>query len=564
MLSESKTILNYTQGRQRDLLQGRKRVRETRIEPGIALHISIKYTSLFILTLSYLTFSQSHNSIKGIVTDANSPLVGAIVRWQASNISVVTDANGNFELEIIKNRSSNLITAWKQGYYNGGTVYANGDQNIEIKLEPLPDADNTSYEWIDPVPNPDDEIDNCGDCHASIIYDQWVHNGHAQSAINPLFLSIYNGTDTKGKFGVQPGYKIDYPHSPGNCANCHAPTSAVHNVIGVDLNKLNGVEKLGVSCDFCHKIKGVKLKENTSVYTGVMNYELMRPPDGHQIFFGPYHDVPDPDTYSDNISKSIFCAPCHQGGYWGVPIYESYTEWLQSSYATQGIECQNCHMPSDGITTNFAPGKGGVERDPSTIPTHLQLGSRDKDFLASAVDLRAKGSIVGSNLNLIVEIENVGAGHHIPTDQPMRNMILIIEATDSEGMKLKYSGQNLVPLWGGRGKLSEGNYEGQPGKGFAKVLFEDWTPYIPHQNSNRGEQMFPAPQWRTIKIKEDTRIAALETDVSNYEFQLESRKAPYTIKCKLIYRRMFKNWAALKKWKLDDIILSEKILKVTK
>ena len=562
MLGRSITILNYLPGSQRDLLQGRKRVQIARIQLRIALQISIKYSTLFILIYSCLTFSQSPNSVKGIVIDDNSPIAGAIVRWQASNTTVITDANGNFELEILKNRSSNLITAWKQGYYNGGTEYINGVQNIEIKLAPLPETDNTSYEWIDPVPNPDDEIDNCGDCHASIIYDQWVHNGHAQSAINPLFLSIYNGTDSTGKFGVQPGYKIDYPHSQGNCANCHAPTRAVNNVIGIDLNNLNGVEKLGVSCDFCHKIKGVKLKENTSVFTGVMHYELIRPPDGHQIFFGPYHDVPDPDTYSNNISKSIFCAPCHQGGYWGVPIYESYTEWLQSSYAAQGIECQTCHMPPDGITTNFAPGKGGVERDPSTIPTHLQLGSRDKDFLASAVEVRSNVSIVGSKLNVIVEVENVGAGHHVPTDQPMRNMILIVEATDSEGKKLKYSGQNLIPLWGGRGELSEGNYEGQPGKGFAKILFEDWTPYLPYKISTRGEQMFPAPQWRTIKIKEDTRIAALATDVSNYEFQLGSHKGPYTVKCKLIYRRMFKNWAALKKWNLDDIILSEKILNV--
>ena len=508
MLGRSITILNYLPGSQRDLLQGRKRVQIARIQLRIALQISIKYSTLFILIYSCLTFSQSPNSVKGIVIDDNSPIAGAIVRWQASNTTVITDANGNFELEILKNRSSNLITAWKQGYYNGGTEYNIGVQNIEIKLAPLPETDNTSYEWIDPVPNPDDEIDNCGDCHASIIYDQWVHNGHAQSAINPLFLSIYNGTDSTGKFGVQPGYKIDYPHSQGNCANCHAPTRAVNNVIGIDLNNLNGVEKLGVSCDFCHKIKGVKLKENTSVFTGVMHYELIRPPDGHQIFFGPYHDVPDPDTYSNNISKSIFCAPCHLGGYWGVPIYESYTEWLQSSYAAQGIECQTCHMPPDGITTNFAPGKGGVERDPSTIPTHLQLGSRDKDFLASAVEVRSNVSIVGSKLNVIVEVENVGAGHHVPTDQPMRNMILIVEATDSEGKKLKYSGQNLIPLWGGRGELSEGNYEGQPGKGFAKILFEDWTPYLPYKISTRGEQMFPAPQWRTIKIKEDTRIAA--------------------------------------------------------
>ena len=61
----------------------------------------------------------------------------------------------------------------------------------------------------------------------------------------------------------------------------------------------------------------------------------------------------------------------------------------------------------------------------------------------------------------------------------MRNMILIVRAIDSKGRELTYSGENLIPIWGGRGKISEGNYEGLPGKGFAKILFEDWTPYVP-------------------------------------------------------------------------------------
>jgi hypothetical protein len=375
-----------------------------------------------------------------------------------------------------------------------------------------------------------------------------------------LFLSIYNGTDIHGNQGVMPGYKLDYPNSTGNCANCHAPASAVNNFIGVDINKLEGVEKLGVSCDFCHKIKGVDLKENSSAFTGVMQYELLRPPEGHQIFFGPYDDVPDPDAYSDNISKSIFCAPCHQGGYWGIPIYESYNEWLLSPYAEEGIECQDCHMPPDGVTTNFAPGKGGVERDPTTIPTHLQLGSRHKDFLASAVELRAAAVVKGNRIEVNVEIENVAAGHHVPTDSPMRNIILIVQAFDAIGNILTYSGENIIPMWGGRGKVSEGNYEGLPGKGFAKILFEDWIPFVPLKVNMRGEQVFPAPQWRTVKIKQDTRIPALAIDVSKYEFKMGEQKGPYTIECKLIYRRIFKNWADMKKWELDDIELAEKII----
>jgi len=36
------------------------------------------------------------------------------------------------------------------------------------------------------------------------------------------------------------------------------------------VNELSKVERQGVSCDFCHKIKDIHLKENKSVNTGVM------------------------------------------------------------------------------------------------------------------------------------------------------------------------------------------------------------------------------------------------------------------------------------------------------
>ncbi len=521
-----------------------------------------RYILLFCLLFQPLNFSQSDQIISGIVTDGNTAVAGAVVRWQTSGNSVLTDNNGKFEILKSLNQVSYLLTAWKEGYYNGGVEVKSDDTTVEIVLNELPSKDNPDYVWVDPRPNPNDDIKNCGDCHASIIYKQWSNNGHAKSASNELFFSIYNGTDLEGNKFIQPGYKLDYPYSNGNCSNCHAPTAAVKNFTGVDMNNLKGVEKLGVTCDFCHKVKDIELNENTSAVTGVMHMELMRPSKDHQIFFGPYTDVPDPDVYSSKISKSIFCAPCHQGGYWGVPIYESYSEWLASPYSEEGIECQDCHMPPDGITTNFASGKGGVERDPTTIPTHNQFGSRDSSFLASAVEMRVNTTIKGNNLNVIVEVENIGAGHHVPTDQPMRNIILIVRAFNSSGAELNFTGENVIPFWGGRGDVNEGNYEGLPGKGFAKILFENWTQYEKDKVETRGQQIFPAPQWRTVRIKSDTRIPALQTDKSIYEFNFDNSDDTFTIECLLVYRRTFKTWAMMKKWNLKDIILAEKKLEV--
>jgi hypothetical protein len=284
--------------------------------------------------------------------------------------------------------------------------------------------------------------------------------------------------------------------------------------------------------------------------------ELRRPPEGHQVFFGPYTDVPHPDAYAPIQSASLFCAPCHQGSFWGVPIYESYSEWLASPYAEKGITCQNCHMHPDSVTTNFAPGRGGLERDPLTIPSHYDFGSRDSAFLASSVTMKTVGTVADDTLRVSVAITNATVGHHIPTDQPMRNLILLVRVTDARGKELSYSGKNTIPYWGGQGDPAEGNYEGLPGKGFAKILYEKNPQYVSSSKSALQKQISPAPQWRIVNILSDNRIPALATDVSVYDFRVKGTDLPVTVKTELIYRRTFKNWAVMKKWDLKDIVLA--------
>ncbi len=501
--------------------------------------------------------------ISGRVVDAaGQPVAGAIVRVQATAMTALTDADGQFTIHNTGALDDVMVTAWKLGYFNGGVRIEDETDSPEIVLAELHPADNPDYEWVDPRPNPDDEVKNCGDCHASIIYSQWSNNGHFKSATSPLFMSLYNGKDISGEVAAQPGYRIDYPHSNGNCANCHAPAAAVKDYTGVDMNKLSNVELMGVSCDFCHKVKDVAMQANTSLFSGVQHMNLLRPPDGHQMFFGPYDDIPDPDAYSPVISESIFCAPCHEGSFWGVPIYESYSEWLASPYAEQGVTCQKCHMPPDGVTSNFAPGKGGMERDPASIPSHFQLGSRDSSFLASAVEMKTTVKRRSGKLTARVAIENVAAGHHVPTDQPMRNMILLVAAVDANGKQLPYIGENRVPVWGGRGKPEDGDFAGLPGKGFAKVLFEPNPLYNADRASLKGKHVFPAPQWRIIAIKEDTRIAAFAIDVTEYEFDMKKAEFPVRVSSKLIYRRTFRNWAKMKHFDLQDITLAEGLVRI--
>ena len=150
-----------------------------------------------------------------------------------------------------------------------------------------------------------------------------------------------------------------------------------------------------------------------------------------------------------------------------------------------------------------------------------------------------------SSIAVIVLVTNENAGHDIPTDQPIRNIILLVEAKDSFGKSLPYHGNQAVPDWGGT-RSGAGNYAGQPGKGYAKILQELWTEVAPS-----------IAYWRQTKIIEDNRIAARKTDSSSYEFQAPSGDGPVTVTARLIFRRAFKQLAEQKGWDNPDILMNQ-------
>ena len=142
----------------------------------------------------------------------------------------------------------------------------------------------------------------------------------ANSATSPRFFSVYNGTDTSGMLDVAPGYKADFPGTPGNCANCHAPTAVVPGMatpisettsitgsISADMNAVTGVDAEGSFCEFCHKIGEVYLDPATGLpydgRPGVLSTRLYRSPPGHVLWFGPFDDVSRRVSYLLGVSR---------------------------------------------------------------------------------------------------------------------------------------------------------------------------------------------------------------------------------------------------------------------
>ncbi len=631
------------------------RCRARRVWPlqMVALTVSLRLRAPLLLALAAAVLAAAslaacagQGPVRGAVTADGRPVAGATVRLRGSLTSTTTDATGSFVLPVASVGLHQAVIAWKEGYYPAGADLsvkqgsgrsfdsglrpsAQDDKggDVTLALKPHPTADDPTYQWLTSNPDPNVAL-GCGHCMAA--YDEWRLDSHALSATNARFLSIYNGTDLAGQPSAGPGFRLDSPQDPGNCAVCHAPAAALAHGGSADMNGLSGVETEGVLCDLCHKIGDVMLDAATGLphraLLGVQAYRLYRPAAGTQIFFGTLDDIPRRVSYSALEKESRFCAPCHSGGWWGVSAYASYDEWLASPYAAEGVTCQACHMPPSGgtstLTSPCAPAAGGdleglvcraracvechrkpaddparnplpdftliPDRPASTIHTHRMTGVTDEAFMRSAVAMTVTATQGPDGVLVDVAITNIAAGHHIPTDSPLRNMILVVTARDAQGNPLPYLGVQFVPDWGGVDcglpkadcGLSDresaiGNYAGLPGKGFAKVL-EDW------------DGTAPAPQWRNgIRIQSDNRIAARTTDVSQYAFGAANAVAekdapltsqswgepapprnrgagegireagPITVSARLIFRRAFKPWMDAQGWNEPDLILAE-------
>lgn len=501
---------------------------------------------IFVVGLTYAKDLLT-KTIRGIVTNGESYLSFAKVKVKASISSSKTDYYGNFALGSNDVNDSLTIAAWAEGYYNNDIKALPGDSGLIIRLNKLPTSDNQEYHFISPFSTEGNSL-NCQNCHAQVLMDQYKKDAHGQSAKNPFFLAMYYGTDYNGEKGYGVSFKKDFPDSFGNCATCHIPGAAIDNPYGVDPNSVTNSETKGVTCDVCHKIKNV-IPNSGQGTTGTLSIEFLRPPIGKQVFFGPYIDVKDPDTYSPIISKSEYCMPCHNAKFWGVPAYQTFNEWNASIYPRLNIQCQTCHMAPDSILTNFAPGKGGVERDPLTIPSHAQPGSRDTTILKNSVKLSLSTVEDSGMVKVRVVIFNDKTGHHVPSDSPSRNMILLVNAQDETNKDLAFISGEKVPFWGGIGDVQQGNYSGLPGKGFAKVL-QDFVGNI------------PSPHWRPANIVSDNRIPAMDSDTSEYVFRKPQNYQNIKITSKLVYRRFYKKWMDEKKFAIPDIIMKNESLEL--
>jgi hypothetical protein len=470
--------------------------------------------------------------ISGIVEGAGRPITGARVRAKGTNAAVVSDALGLFRLSLDPFQDAR-ITASKGGYFiDGADARAGG---VRLNLNPLPPEDNPSYAWVDPRPD-SRATGNCANCHAE-IYREWSSGGHARSATGRYFREIYGSEQDHAGMSSW-SLLAENADGAGVCASCHAPTAGFEETL--DLRQVRGVAAQGVHCDFCHKVTESGLG-TLGLTHGRHGMQLLRPADG-QLFIGPLDDVDrGEDTYLPLYRESKYCASCHEGTVFGVHVYSTYSEWLSSSAARKGQQCQSCHMRPTGRLTNFAPGHGGIDRQPESLANHILFNESKEEMLRRCLDLQVEVAPAFGNVDVLTRLRAVAVGHRVPTGFIDRQVLLVVEGFDAEGREIQSSSGPL------HGSAAGEQLKDKPGWLYARML---------HAPGNST----PLPFWNSDYVMDDTRLIPEVSDILHWVFPAEVT----AVKIRLIYRPFWQETANLKKWGNLDAVLKDETVRVPK
>ncbi len=199
----------------------------------------------------------------------------------------------------------------------------------------------------------------CRACHEE-VYREWESSWHAKSWTDPDARALSN----------------DFANT--DCIDCHAPRPVFETGVSQRVLPRSARRAEGVDCIACHALPAAE--GEPARMAGTIDRT----------------DVPCRPVATPELSSPGFCAPCHDQ-------HQTVQEWRATSYAAQGIDCSDCHMP-------FRDGEPDRGRD------HVVHGAHSLELVRQAVDLRARRD----GGQVLVEVENVGAGHSFPTDERSR------------------------------------------------------------------------------------------------------------------------------------------------
>jgi hypothetical protein len=249
-----------------------------------------------------------------------------------------------------------------------------------------------------------------------------------------------------------------------------------------------------------------------------------------QVFFGPLDDADrGDDAYTPLYRESRYCASCHEGTVFGVKVYTTYAEWLESPARQAGKQCQTCHMRPTGAMTNFAPGHGGRERDPQTLGSHRFFAGSKQEMLRQAVSVSASAEHLDKCTRVTVRVAAGEVGHRVPTGFVDRHLVVLVDGSDAAGKLWPGLAGPTLPDFAGS------EIAGNLGRVYAKLLTD-------------AKGHGPVPFWQADAQAVDNRLTPGKTDEFTVDFPPELTQ----VRVRVLYRRFWPQVARTKHWPAES------------
>ncbi len=357
----------------------------------------------------------------------------------------------------------------------------------------------------------------CAICHQRIV-DEHASSHHAKSFSNPVF---------KGQLKELFADAGRTPESFQDAATCNACHSPIDYILGgrVSSQPVESGES-GVTCDFCHTITGYQ--GNTP---GNGNY-ISKPGEQKR---GPFREREDwHHVYSELQTKSEFCAICHEAtNRHGLEVKTTYTEWKNSRYAAEGVQCQDCHMNLWGFLVRGKPvydrgraadpsstfGQGAPSR--SVLFTHRFPGAHSRSQMSESAVIKLVISVEsgsaavspGDEIIIRVAVDNSLTGHKMPSGSADLRQLWLELVANTGDKKMLIPAQSTGPDTydvAGKGRFDDEilGSDIPAGDRIYRAIFVDKT----------GRQTLSF--YNSVDILFDNRLNASEVREERYRFRI--------------------------------------------
>lgn len=395
----------------------------------------------------------------------------------------------------------------------------------------------------------------CASCH-SAMFEQWADSNHRlMGGSNPYYSVLEDvAAATEGE------------EFRAWCSSCHNPERVLigkpfrghKNLMfekqGASLKQdlIQGKHgaKEGTGCLFCHRI--TKLEDaggNAAMTVNLKDrqqYVFENSKNTILNWLGENQINAKPDEHKKSYSQTfykdeLYCKSCHNefspGP--GAMIVDTWGEWEASSFNNpeqpeKHLGCIDCHMHGDverigediaGVSTDGGRIKDNVVTHQFTGANHFLLGLRNKSLEKMSIDLlktsaKLEQSVVKNKLT--VRVNNVGAGHSLPTGvADFRQFWLSVQVVNVQGEVMFESG----------GLDAQGHLDNN-----ARIFLKEFGD---KQGKPVGLRF-----WRYEKMLKDTRIPANGYRDEVFELPdsiLNAAKEPLTVITRLMYR-VYPQW----------------------